>query len=176
MSLDTNALIKSAGIGTVIALVLSVISQVISLMLGVDTLSPTDATAIAGPLMIVSTCLCCVGYAVYAAVGVGYAFFAQQNGTSLDPGPMALGGGVSAVIVSVIQSVFGAILFLLFGTQALSESLGQFDTTEMMGPMLAGGFIGLVIGFCIAFVLSAALGAGGGAAYAAIVKSRAEAV
>ena len=150
MSIDTNALIKAAGIGAVVILILA---------------GSSNAVGIVAPdIAVLSIVCCCIAYLFYAIIGVGYAFFAQQNQTPMDVGMMALGGALSAVIASVVQMFVNIIGLLLVGAPSAFAQLGGVDQTAAVAGGLAGGLIGL----CIVFVVSAAMGAAGGAIYAAV--------
>ena len=171
MSLDTNALLKSAGIGAGVLVVLAIISGVASLAVG-----PAADPSIMGAVGILSMVCCCVGLLLYAAVGVGYAWFAQKNETPLEPGPMALGGGLAALIAGVVQGVVNSIFSLITGSAGMADAMAQFQGADLPPEFAAaaggGAIVGVCIGLCVVIVLSAGLGAAGGAIYAAAAKPK----
>jgi hypothetical protein len=158
MKLDTNALLKAGGIGAAAMLVLSLLARV----------------------PIVGIVCCCLVYVGYAAIGVGYGYFAKQNGTPISAGPVALGGAIAAGIGGVLAGLVNGIgSYILFSTGGMISMLGQLqqagltippETYQMyqepyMGPLVA------VCGFCFAIVIGAVIGAIAGAIYGSTQQS-----
>jgi hypothetical protein len=152
MKLDTNALLKAGGIGAGAMLVLSLLARV----------------------PFVGIVCCCLVYLGYAAIGVGYGYFAKQNGTPISAGSVALGGAIAAGIGGVLAGLVNGIgSYILFSSGGMVAMLGQLqqagltippETYQMyqqpfMGPLIA------VMGFCFAIVIGAVIGAIGGAIY-----------
>jgi hypothetical protein len=158
-TLDTNALIKSAGIGAVVTLALAII---------------TNAAGLVSPqLALLSIVCCCVAYLFFVAIGAGYALFAKQNGKPMEPGPMALGGAIAALIAGVVMGIVNTIATLVFGAQMITQTMTQFQTADVPAGMMEGSMaVGLMIGLCLVLIFSAGFGAAGGAIYAAVTKER----
>jgi len=158
-ALDTNALFKSAGIGVVVTLALAII---------------TNAAGFAAPqLAVLSLACCCVTYLFFAVIGAGYAFFARQNGKSMEPGPMALGGAIAALISGAVMGVVNSIATLALGMQTITQLVAQFQSADLPAGVMEGSVaFGLVIGVCFVLLFSAGLGAAGGAIYAAITRNQ----
>lgn len=148
MDLDRDALLKSASIGLVAGLILTMFSFI--------------------------PCIGIVMYCVVplAMVGVGatYAIFTEQNGNALSVGPCAIGGILSGLAVSLSSAViFGlcsALVPLMMGIEALSN-----PTTEALASAGSAALY-VLIAICGVIVVGAVAGAAGGAGYAAIQGSR----
>jgi hypothetical protein len=154
MKLDSNALLKSAGIGAGAMLVLTLLAQI--------------------PL--VGIACCCLIWLGYAGIGALYGVFARQNGALISAGPIALGGALAAAIAGVVQGIISGIVTLVFtSADMMTQTLVQLQqqgidippemydvyTSGVMGPLAA------VMGICMAIVFGAVLGAIGGAIYGA---------
>lgn len=158
-ALDTNALLKSAGIGAGVTLILAVITNA--------------AGYVAPQLAILSFVCCCIAYLFFALVGAGYALFAKQNGRPMEPGPMALGGAIAGLVSGVVMGIVNTVATLALGTQMIAQAMAQFQTADVPAGMMQGSMaVGLVIGLCLVLVLSAGFGAAGGAIYAAVTKGQ----
>lgn len=158
MSLDSNALLKSAGIGAGAMFVLALLAQV--------------------PL--VGLVCCCLIFLGYAGVGAGYGYFVKQNEGEINPGSFALGGAIAAAIAGIVQGVISGIAALIIGTGSTAASLAQLeaqgiDIPPEMYDLYAGagaGAVGALTSICCAFIIAAVLGAIGGAIYGAVVKDK----
>lgn len=169
MKLNTGAMLKAIGIGLVIELVMFGVSQAVTLASGVTPAAAPEEILSSGAVGI-GLCLSCVGLLLYGVMGAIYGWFAHRDQGTVDVGQTALGGGITAVIVSVIGTVGSTLYSLATGEllQTIEQASGQVGDDS--GVVMASVVGGIVIGFCIAFVLSAGLGAAGGAIYAAIAK------
>nr|MBN1228189.1 hypothetical protein [Anaerolineae bacterium] len=160
MKLDTNALLKAAGIGAGGALVL----------------------ALLGRIPYVGIACCCLVYLGFAGVGVLYTVFARQNNTPLDAGPMALGGAIagaiSGLLMGIVNGIFSAIQI---GSGAIYNQLYMLEDAGLDLPpevydMYSGGagtIIGAVCGsLCWGVIIAAILGAAGAAIFAATQKDK----
>lgn len=172
MKLNTKVMPKAIGIGLAIELVMIVISEVVNAATGAAEASAEEilSSGASGALG-AGLCISCVMYLLYGVIGAIYSWFAHKDQGAIDAGSGALGGGITAVIVSVIGTAISSVYSLATG--AFAKTIEQAtDAAGISGAetnvVMAGAVGGLVIGFCIAFVLSALFGAGGGAIYAAI--------
>jgi hypothetical protein len=173
MAIKGSALLKAAGIGTVIYLLLQIASQLLARAYGFDT-SPSQEEALAmlnSPFMAISLGLSCFSFLIDVGNGALYGFFAQRDGAPPNAGHYAIGGAVTNVVIMLIGSCIG----LLFNGGIIAQSLQQIQSAPGLDPEAAGGVlaVSLVLGLCVGLALTAALGAGGGAIYGAIASSRA---
>ena len=159
MSLDTNALLKAAGIGAAALLVLSLLAQI--------------------PLL--GVVCCCIAYLAFIAVGAGYGFFARKNGGMLTVGGSALGGAIAGAIAGVVQGLIGGLAALIFAAPAtMAQTLDQlrsmgYDVPPEVAQLYstAGvGVIGIFASICWGFFIAAILGAIGGAIYAVATQNQ----
>lgn len=161
MNLDNNALLKSAGIGAGVALVLSLL-----------TLIP-----------LVGIACCCLIWVAYVGTGGLYGVFARQNGASIEPGPMALGGAIAAAVAGIVRGIVGGIVSLVgvasgSAMQAMQQlSDAGIDVPPEVYQMYAGGagigILAALMQICFGIFLGAVLGAIGGAIYGATQRSSA---
>jgi len=161
VNLDNNALLKSAGIGAGAALVLVLLTMI----------------------PIVGIVCCCVLYLGYAGIGVLYGVFAKQNGATVEPGSMALGGAIAAAVAGFVQGIVNGIVSFIGlqsgGTvqqlQQLYQQMG-IDVPPQTYQMLQAPGMGLAaaaFGICFGLFIGAILGAIGGAIYGATQRNNA---
>jgi len=161
-NLDNNALVKSAGIGAGVILVLTLLQQI--------------------PL--VGIACCCLALIGLGGVGALYGYFAKQNGAAADAGSFALGGAIAATVAGLVRGIIGAIVTAIFGTAVLADTFAQLQSQgvdvppELIGTGVGGGAmaVGVISGICLSIVIGAALGAIGGAIYASTAKDKAPAM
>lgn len=157
--LDTNALLKAAGIGAGAALLL----------------------ALAANVPFVGIACCCLVYIAYGGVGALYGYFAKQNGREINAGQFALGGALAALIASFGAGLVNSIVTLAFGSSSVSQVLTLYEEMGIDVPpeiydMYSNGggmgfiVVGLIFGLCLAAIVAAGLGAAGGAIYGAVDK------
>lgn len=154
MKLDTNALLKSAGIGAGAMLVLTLLAQI----------------------PFVGIACCCLIWLGYVGIGALYGVFARKNGALISAGPVALGGALAAAIAGVVQGIISGIVALVTTSAGMmTETLSQLQqqgidippemyqvyTSAAIGPAAA------VMGICMAIVIGGIMGAIGGAIYGA---------
>jgi hypothetical protein len=160
MSLDTNALLKAGGIGAAALLVLTLLAQIPA----------------------VGIVCCCLGYLAYAAIGVGYGFFAKKNSGMVNIGGFALGGAIAAAVAGIVQGIVSGVLSLILTTPAqMAQALEQLRSmgydippeVEQAYTTAGAGVASILIGICCAFIIAAVLGAIGGAIYAAATQNQA---
>lgn len=159
MSLDTNALLKAAGIGAAALLVLTLLAQI--------------------PL--VGIVCCCLAYLAFAAIGAGYGFFVRKNGGVVTVGGGALGGAIAGAIAGVVQGLISGIASLILTTPAaMAQALDQLRSMGYDVPpevaqfytTAGAGVASIFIGICWGFIVAAILGAIGGAIYAATTQNQ----
>jgi hypothetical protein len=169
-TLDTNALLKTMGVGVGVVIVLAVFSYgVNALVLGTAPGEMPDPAAIPTGYLIYSACFSCVGYLLLALLGASYGFFAQRNGMAPHAGRMALGGAIALVAVGAVS---GTISLLITPLQRVFRE--SFMQAGLPPYGLFRGFIPLMmlIGLCVGLMIYVALGAGGGAVYGLIARGR----
>ena len=148
MNLNSGSLMKAAGIGAGVGIVLGLL----------------------GLIPILGIVFACLGFFVPVGVGALYAFFTAQDGETLENGPAAAGGAVSALVAGLVAGVFNLVVGAVVGsaTGAFSQfgdlGLGADEAAAVAGFAVVGGIIGL----CVGIVIAAALGAIGAVIYVAI--------
>ena len=150
--MNTPSLTKAAGIGIAVGIVLGLL----------------------GLIPFVGIAFACLGFFVPIGIGALYVHFAAQEGESLDYGPAAAGGAVSAAIAGLVSGIFSLIVSLVAGTA--TGAFSQFGDLGLTGGEAAAatGFalVGGIIGLCVGLAISAVLGAIGGVIYVAIQGQR----
>jgi hypothetical protein len=174
-SLNTSALMKAAGIGAGVLLLLTLVTQAMSFAsIYMTYANPTGDLSTVSPLSLVVTCCGCIVYLLYGGVGALYAHFAAQDGQS-DVGMAALGGALAAAIDGLVIGIVGAILGIVSSAVVMPMMMPDLDPESaalMAGVGLMGGIIGSIIGICMSLGIGAVLGAIGGAIYAAVAGNR----
>lgn len=157
MGLNTNALLKAAGIGAAAMVVLTLLTFI--------------------PLL--GIVCCCLLYLGYAGVGALYGHFAKQNAALTGAGSAALGGAVAAAIAGLVYGIVnGAIFLVISATGGMVSYLQQleglgFDVPPEVAQLYAGtggGLLVAALSICWGIVIGAVLGAIGGAIYGATQK------
>ena len=165
MSLDQNALLKSAGIGVGVGVLFGILRNIPFVGIG----------------------CCCLGWLFYAALGVAYGYFSEQNNNPIDVGMYALGGAISGAVAGLVWGIMSGIF------SGIMTALGILDTAstyrqlrdigidvppELMAQAQAADIgsilLGTVICACVGVLFYAALAAAGGAIYGAIRQNRAQ--
>lgn len=170
-TLDTNALLKTMGIGAGVVILLAAFGYAVNaLALGIAPGQLPDVETIPTGYWVYSACVSCVGYLLVVVVGAGYGFFAQRNGMTPHAGRMALGGALSLLGVGIVSSAISMVLSPVGRTLEMSFEMSGLPP---YGPFR--GFIPLmvVVSICGALAIYAALGAAGGAVYGLIARGRA---
>jgi hypothetical protein len=169
-TLDTNALLKTMGVGVGVVIVLAVFGYLVNaLVLGTAPGEMPNPEQITTGYWIYAACLSCVSYLLVALIGASYGFFAQRNGMDPHPGRMALGGAIALVAVGAVSATISLIITRL--PRIFRES---FVTAGLPSYGLFPGFVPLmmVVSVCGSLVIYAALGAAGGAIYGLIARGR----
>jgi hypothetical protein len=156
MKLDTNALLKAAGIGAGGALVLALLRLI----------------------PFVGIVCCCLIWLGYAGIGVLYGMFVKQSGGAVNAGSFALGGAIGAAIAGFISGLVNGIYTLIAGTASYATALESMEQQGLdippevyslyTGPAIGVG--GAFLSVCGAIIFGAILGAIGGAIYGATQK------
>jgi hypothetical protein len=175
-TLDTNALLKTMGVGVGVVIVLAVFSYgVNALVLGTAPGEMPDPAAIPTGYLIYSACFSCVGYLLLALLGASYGFFAQRNGMAPHAGRMALGGALVLLVIgaaSTAASVFAAWAATTDVSDEIFMALGivfgfsAYDLWRGYTPSM------IVLSVCGSLTAYVVLGAIGGAVYALIARGR----
>lgn len=160
MSLNTNALLKAAGIGAAAVFILTLLTFI----------------------PFVGIVCCCLLYLGYAGVGVLYGYFAKQNIPQVDAGSAALGGAVAAAIAGLVYGIVNGAVFLITSVSGgMSSYLRQLEDLGFYMPPevyqlytgIGGGLLIAALSICWGIVIGAVLGAIGGAIYGATQKGSA---
>jgi hypothetical protein len=176
-TLDTNALLKTMGVGVGVVIVLAVFSYgVNALVLGTAPGEiPANMETVPTGYWVYSVCSSCLGYLLLALLGASYGFFAQRNGMAPHAGRMALGGALVLLVIgaaSTAASVFAAWAATTDVSDEIFMALGivfgfsAYDLWRGYTPSM------IVLSVCGSLTAYVVLGAIGGAVYALIARGR----
>jgi hypothetical protein len=168
-NIQFRAVAISAGIGTVVMVVIGLFSGIVGIFYTnsvTSSIGQTPSTSLLWASALICLFACLLTLLIVGGVGAGYSFLHSQRSvvTAKDG---VIGGALSAVIVttlsSLINGVMNFVLIFLF-----SPSTATFYSSTGVGSLL----IGLLIGFFISIVEGIFLGAIGGALGAALIGHR----
>jgi hypothetical protein len=150
--MNKSAVLKATALGLAAAILVGVVAGAVGLAAG-QTEPITDdllAGRLAGPALVLTI----LNLLIYVATGAMYGWFAQQEHEDVptSTGGYALGGGLAASLVGIVNGLVGVVL-------AANAGIAQ------QSPV--GYAIGGVIGLALAFVIGGIPGAIGGALYGA---------
>jgi hypothetical protein len=172
-SLNTSALAKSAGASIVLYLIMYACNWGVNLATGYSpTNVPQPGTDAFNSVIGIGLLLSCIGFLMYLVYGALYGVFARRDGTPVDIGQYALGGGLTGAIVAFVGAIVGIIVSVASGALAAATQAQDLppEAAGVMGGALIIGFIG---GLCLGLVLGGGLAAAGGALYGALTRNRA---
>jgi hypothetical protein len=171
-SLNTGALAKAAAASIAIYLVVYACNWGVNMAMGYSPgVVPQPGTDAYNSVLSIGLLLGCIGFLMYLAYGALYGVFARRDGTPVDVGQYALGGGLTGAIVAIVGAVIGGIVSVASGAMAAATA-AQDLPPEAAGFMGGAIIVGLVVGLCVALVLGGGLAAAGGALYAALTRNR----
>jgi hypothetical protein len=170
MNIKTRPLLIAAGVGAVVQVLYSLLSNAVSLapMLsgqGLDLTQPSNLSLVTGALACICTPVIGIG------AGLLYAYLHGRE-AALTVADGAIGGAATGAIIQLIGGILGACLSLLVVPQVLQQATAQVPPEAAgiaLGAGIAGGIIGAAIGICIGLAIGAILGAIGGAIGGAVL-------
>lgn len=160
MKLNQGALMKALGVGAGAGVVIGVVRNI--------------------PL--VGIACCCIGWALWVAVGAAYGYFDGQEGNAPDTGQYALGGAAAGAAGGVVWGLVSGLVTLVLsllgvtaaGTAAIFQQLQSagVDVPPQLASQAAGtagvGVVGIITSICTGLIAYAILGAIGGLVYALV--------
>src|SRR5688572_201025 len=110
-SLNMGALAKAAAASIALYLLVYACNWGVNMAMGYSpTVVPQPGTDAYTSVLSVGLLLGCIGFLMYLVYGALYGFFARRDGTPVDIGQYALGGGLTGMIVAIVGTVVGGIV------------------------------------------------------------------
>lgn len=153
MYLNKSAVMKAAGLGLLISIVMSLLASTLgistmdTLAADPNTMTAEDLAPLAGPALMMA----CLGLVLTAAYGALHGWFADREDmpVTYTISHYAMGGALTVVLITLLQTIVGAILVAVGPPPALAESpaaVGLGYLLVMGVSMLVGGILGAIGG------------------------------